>query len=65
MRCPLPRYLTLAVAALALATVTTSREGDAQQTPSSPGPGALLQGAGELALSRRRDLPSANQEPCG
>jgi cytochrome c oxidase cbb3-type subunit 3 len=43
MRCPLPRYLTLAVAALALATVTTSREGDAQQTQSSSGRGALLQ----------------------
>jgi len=43
MRFPLPRYFTVAVAALALATVTTSNEGDAQQTPSSPGPGALLQ----------------------
>jgi hypothetical protein len=43
MRCPLPRYFTVALAALALATVTTSREGVGQQTPSSPGPGALLQ----------------------
>jgi mono/diheme cytochrome c family protein len=42
MRCPSPRYFTVALAALALATVTTSEEG-VGQTPSSPGPGALLQ----------------------
>ena len=43
MRCPSPRNFTVALAALALATVTTSKEGVGQQTPSSPGPGALLQ----------------------
>jgi cytochrome c oxidase cbb3-type subunit III len=43
MRCPSPRYFIVALAAFALARVTTSKEGVAQQTPSLPGPGALLQ----------------------
>jgi cytochrome c oxidase cbb3-type subunit III len=43
MRCPSPRHVAVAIAALALATITTSKEGIAQQTPSTPGPAALLQ----------------------
>ncbi len=44
MRCPSPRHVAVAIAALALATLATFKEGIAQQkTPSSPGPAALLQ----------------------
>ena len=42
MHCPSPRYVTVAIAALAVAAITTSKEGVAQQTP-SPSAGALLQ----------------------
>jgi cytochrome c oxidase cbb3-type subunit III len=42
MRCPPPRYFTVTLAALALATVATSGEGVGQQTPSLPGSEALL-----------------------
>src|ERR1700730_15271433 len=43
MRRPSPRYSTVAIATLALATIATSKEAVAQQTPSPPGPAALLQ----------------------
>jgi len=40
---PSQRYVTVAIAALTVATIATLSQGAAQQTPSPPGPKALLQ----------------------
>ena len=42
MPCPSLRYTTVAIAALTLATIVTLTEGGAEQTPTLPGPNALL-----------------------
>jgi cytochrome c oxidase cbb3-type subunit 3 len=43
MLCPSRRYFTVAIVAVTLGTATTLKQGVAQETPSLPGPKALLQ----------------------